>query len=120
VPLALEDDVRIPARDIASREGSVGQSATGEAYYNFGPVGPFLYYGLVGALFGWLERRAHRSPYICALLGTAMLLFFFNIRGDWISVPAQATLAAGVVLFAFATSRVIFGQGPGPVRRHVI
>ena len=96
-PLALGEDERLPERHI-DREGAVGLSATGESYFNFGPLGPFLYFGAVGALFGWLERRAPTTLRHCAVLGVAMPVFFFNIRGYFLSVPAH--LAMGVALIA--------------------
>jgi hypothetical protein len=88
-----EEDERIPGRLVPEREGAVGTSATGEAYANFGPFGPFVYFALVGALFGWLERQAVAGPYGCACLGIAMMLFYFNIRSEWLALPAQATVA---------------------------
>jgi hypothetical protein len=36
-----------------------------------------------------LERRGVRTPYGCAVLGMVMFLFYFNIRGDWLAIPAQ-------------------------------
>jgi O-antigen polysaccharide polymerase Wzy len=88
-PIPYEKDERVPIRLMDTREGAVGASATGEAYYNFGAVGPFIFYMCVGVLFGWLERRGGRSPWGCAVLGMVMFLFYFNIRGDWLAVPAQ-------------------------------
>ena len=78
--IPCEEDERVPLRLMDLREGAVGASATGEAYYNFGSVGPFIFFACVGALFGWLERRGGRTPYHCALLGIVMSLFYFNIR----------------------------------------
>jgi hypothetical protein len=59
--------VRLPSRLVPLYEGAAGTSALGEAYYNFGVVGPFIYFAWVGALFGWLSvgqwltvRRAAR------------------------------------------------------------
>ena len=92
----IERDERVPARDISVREGPVGASSTGEAYYNFGPLGPLLFFGCVGALFSALERRAAGSGYRTALLGVILFPFFWNIRGQWIPVPAQ--VAAGLLL----------------------
>jgi hypothetical protein len=87
--IPYELDERVPARQMDSREGAVGASATGEAYYNFGPAGPFIFYACVGMLFGWLERRGERTSYGCAVLGMVMFLFNFNIRGSWLAIPAQ-------------------------------
>jgi hypothetical protein len=93
-----EDDERIPTRNMVGREGQVGTSATGEAYYNFGTLGPFLYYFCVGLLFGALERKASESRYIAALFGIAMFLFYFNIRGSWLPVPIRFTIAAALLM----------------------
>jgi hypothetical protein len=104
--IPYEEDERLPERRI-EQEGAVGLSATGEAYYNFGPAGPFLYFAFVGALFGWLERRASRTPYHCAALGIAMGIFYVNIRSHWLSVPAQAAIALTVVAFCYLVSRAV-------------
>jgi hypothetical protein len=48
-------------------------------------------------LFGWIERRATRERYACAWLGIAMILFYFNIRGEWLSLPAQAGIALALL-----------------------
>jgi hypothetical protein len=96
--IPFNEDRRVPSRLLPIYEGAVGESSTGEAYYNFGAVGPWIYFGCVGALFGWLERRAVASPYSCALLGIVMNIFYFNIRGHWIAVPAQ--LAGGLAALA--------------------
>ena len=77
---------------MVEREGSVGGSATGEAFYNFGAAGRCYFLAWLGVLFGWLERRS-ASPYACAFLGIVMSLLYFNIRGDWLAVPSQ--LATG-------------------------
>jgi hypothetical protein len=92
--IPFNEDVRVPSRLLPLHEGAVGESSIGEAYYNFGAIGPLIYFGCVGALFGWLERRAAASLYYCALLGIAINIFYFNIRGHWIAVPAQ--VAGGV------------------------
>jgi hypothetical protein len=109
--IPFDDDVRLPSRLVPLYEGAVGTSALGEAYYNFGVVGPFIYFAWVGALFGWLERRAVGSPYYSALLGIMMSIFYFNIRGHWVAVPAQ--IAGG--LAALAASMIVgrfLGQAP--------
>jgi hypothetical protein len=100
---ALEDDTRVPSRNI-ERVGAIGLSSTGEAYYNFGPFGPFIFYAAVGFLFGWLERRSVETPYRAALLGVAMLLLFFNIRDSWLPVPGRAAVAVGVLAGCYALS----------------
>jgi hypothetical protein len=110
--IPYEQDKRVPARLMESREGAVGASSTGEAYYNFGPVGPFIYFACVGALFGWLERRAAATSYGCAFLGVTMFLFYFNIRGDWLPIPAQvaealALLGGCYILGRFAPTRAV-------------
>ena len=97
-PIPLEDDERLPQRLMDEREGSIGGSASGEAYYNFGPMGPFVVLAFVGALFGWLETLASRSVLGCASLGVVMSVFYFHIRGDWLAVPA--TIAEGLILVA--------------------
>jgi len=98
-----DDDVRVPGRLVSRYEGAVGTSATGEAYYNFGAIGPFIYFGAVGALFGWLERRRRLSPERAAILGAMMIVFYFNIRAEWINVPVRI---AGV-LAMIATGRLL-------------
>ncbi len=90
------DDPRLPSRNI-SLEGAVGLSATGEAYYNFSVAGPFIFYALVGALFAALERQAHRTPHRAVLLAIVMLVMLFNIRGEWLPVPARLGLGAGLL-----------------------
>lgn len=96
VPTYTEDR-RVPAREIGSREGSVGSSATGEAYYNFGPFGPFIFFGCLGALFGWLESRAGRGPYQAAILGVVMIVLYFEIRSEWLPVPGQIGFCLGML-----------------------
>lgn len=98
-PIPYEQDERVPVRLMDSREGPVGASATGEAYYNFGAAGPFIFYTCVGMLFGWLERSGARTSYGCAALGMVMFLFYFNIRGDWLAIPAQ--LGQSLMLLGF-------------------
>ena len=39
-PIPYDQDERVPSRLTDGREGAVGGSATGEAYYNFGVFGP--------------------------------------------------------------------------------
>jgi hypothetical protein len=102
----FSEDPRIPSRELVFREGAVGESATGEAYYNFGPIGPFLYYGLVGALFGWFERRADASPFHTAALGIVVSIFAFNIRSHWVSVPAALSIALTFVFLGKVLSRL--------------
>jgi hypothetical protein len=92
-----ETDPRIPQRNIQT-VGAIGLSATGEAYYNLGAFGPFLFYGCIGVLFGWLDRHAGASPYRAAMLGIAMLVLFFNIRGAWLPVPAR--IVVGLMILA--------------------
>jgi len=92
----LESDPRIPSRNIEFA-GAIGLSATGEAYYNFGVFGPFLFYGLVGMLLSWLERQAFATPYRAAMLGIAMLVLFFNIRSYWLAVPGRAGMALAIL-----------------------
>lgn len=107
--IPFEEDVRVPSR-MMSREGAVGDSSTGEAYYNFGPVGPFIYFACVGALFGWLERQAAATPYGCALLGIAMSSFYFNIRGSWLAVPAQMGWGLALVGCCYMVGRFTFAR----------
>jgi hypothetical protein len=104
--IPFDRDVRVPSRDIVTREGAVGAAATGEAYYNFGAAGPFLFFAAVGLVFGWLERRAPLSPYACAVLGVVMFVFYFNIRGEWLPVPAQLGVSLAVVGACYLTGRI--------------
>jgi oligosaccharide repeat unit polymerase len=101
----IETDPRSPDLLIVG-EGAVGLSATGEAYYNFGPVGPFIFFGLVGVLFGWLERRAATTPYHCGALGVVMCIFFFNIRSNWLPVPAQFALTVSPMVICYLLNRL--------------
>ena len=105
--IPAELDERIPLRMMDIREGAVGASATGEAYYNFGPVGPFLFFACVGVLFGWLERRAPATAYARVVLGTMMFLFYFNIRGDWLPVPAQIAQLLATVGLCYLMARLV-------------
>src|SRR5690606_7096895 len=107
--LPYEDDVRIPARDIAAREGSVGTSAVGEAYYNFGAIGPFRMLFVLGIVCAWLESRARQTPYGCASLGVAMSVFFLNIRGQWLPVPAQLAFGSTIVAACWLLDGVMNG-----------
>jgi hypothetical protein len=106
-PIPYEQDERVPQRMMGRREGSFGGSATGEAYYNFGPFGPFMFCACVGALFGWLEKRWVMTPAGCVALGIVMFVFYFHIRGDWLTIPA--TIAEGLALLAccFISGRLI-------------
>jgi hypothetical protein len=97
--IPYDEDVRIPGRLLPRREGAVGTSATGEAYANFGAIGPFIFFACVGVLFGCLERRAARSAYASACIGIVMILFYFNIRSEWLALPAQASVSLLVVAF---------------------
>jgi hypothetical protein len=96
--IALEDDARLPQTLMDEREGAVGGSVTGEAYYNFGPIGPFVVLTFVGVLFGWSETLAMRSVAGCVTLGIVMSPFLLHIRGGWLPVPA--TIAEGLILLA--------------------
>ena len=80
------------------RDGAIGGSATGEAFYNFGAIGPVLFFASVGILLGWLQQT-RASPYSAAVLGVVMLTLYFNIRSDWLAVPAQ--IGQGLLLVAF-------------------
>jgi hypothetical protein len=96
--IEVGDDERVPLRLMDTREGAVGGSSTGEAYYNFGSVGPFLFFTFVGLLFGILERWARwTTTYGCAIMGSMMFLFFVNIRSDWLAVPSQIVLALALI-----------------------
>jgi hypothetical protein len=95
--IAYEQDERIPIRLMDEREGAIGGSATGEAFYNFGAFGPVLYFGTMGILFGWLQRIP-ASPYSAAAMGVVILMLCFNIRSDWLAVPAQ--IGQGLLLVA--------------------
>ena len=104
-PVPFEEDERLPERHM-EREGAVGLAALGEAYYNFGAAGPFVYFMFVGLLFGWLESRASLNGYYCALLGIAMMLFYFNIRNHWLAVPGQAAIALTPLAIAAIARRL--------------
>jgi hypothetical protein len=104
IPIDLDE--RVPARLMAEREGSVGQAATGEAYYNFGVLGPFIFFAGVGAMFGWLERRAWVTPYRTAMLGVVLFPFYWNIRGQWVGVPAQLAVGVALVALCYLLSRL--------------
>ncbi len=108
------EDRRIPGAQISLREGGLGEASMGEAYYNFGPVGPFIYLGCVGALFGWFERRRIMTPYRFALLGAVMLLFYWDIRGGWIQLPAR--MAFAVVVLAVCHELRRLARRPTPVQ----
>jgi hypothetical protein len=95
--IAYQQDERIPIRLMDEREGAIGGSATGEAFYNFGALGPVLYFGSLGILFGWLQRTP-ASPYSAAVMGVILLVLCFNIRSDWLAVPAQ--IGQGLLLVA--------------------
>jgi hypothetical protein len=90
----------------------VGTAASGEAYYNFGPIGPFLFFGVVGLLFGWLERRSGAGPFRLAVLGIVMFAFYWNIRGEWIQLPAQ--IAASLLIVAACRAWSIPSEGSSP------
>ena len=111
-PIPWEQDERVPIRLMDTREGAVGASATGEAYYNFGAAGPFIFYACVGMLFGWLERKGGRTPYGCAVLGIVMFLFYFNIRGDWLAVPAQLGQSLALLAVCHLLGRLIPVRAP--------
>jgi hypothetical protein len=104
--IPYEDDTRLPER-LIELEGAIGLSATGEAYYNFGVPGPFLYFAFVGVIIGWLDRRASKSPYHAAALGIVAAVMYFNIRSHWLFVPAQVTLGLGAVAFCYLVGRVL-------------
>jgi hypothetical protein len=110
--IPYEQDERVPQRLMVQREGALGGSATGEAYYNFGIIGPFLYFAFVGALFGWLERYCTKTSAGCVALGIVMFVFYFNIRGNWLAVPA--TIAEGLALLAgcLMVGRVVASRWP--------
>ena len=113
--IPYDRDERVPGRHVW-REGAVGLSATGEAYYNFGAVGPFIYFAAVGALFGWLERRAVGS-FSCALLGVVISVFFFNIRGEWLPVPAQTAVGLALLAFCYVLSLFVRSRDASLTRR---
>jgi hypothetical protein len=108
-PIPYEMDQRIPIRMMVERESAVGGSATGEAYYNFGTIGPVIYFTGISLLFGLLTRLGP-SAYNSAMLGAAILPLYFNIRSDWLSVPA--TIGQGMVAIAlcYFLGRLVFGR----------
>jgi oligosaccharide repeat unit polymerase len=110
--LPIRLDTRVPGQFMVAREGSVGTAASGEAYYNFGPIGPVLFFALVGLLFGWLERRGGAGPFRLAVLGIVMFAFYWNIRAEWIQLPAQ--IAASLLLLAACRVWRIPSAGPPP------
>ena len=95
--VSLEDDPMAVASLTYHREGSVGTSAVGEAYYNFGILGPIIYFGILGRLFGWADRRAPDSPYRLAILCVLMTQFYWNIRGSFLSIPLQTTVGLLII-----------------------
>jgi hypothetical protein len=109
-PIPYAEDERVPLRLMDGREGAVGGSATGEAYYNFGVVGPFIYFAGLGLVLGWLERSAGRSAYGCAILGSILLPLCFNIRGDWLALPAQIGQALALVVFCYIVDRLVWSR----------
>jgi hypothetical protein len=119
-PIEFVNDARIPLRLMDEREGAIGGSATGEAYYNFGPIGPALYYAAIGLVFAWLHRRAH-TPYGNAILGVAMLVFYFNIRSDSLAVPSQLAQALLIVFGCHLAGQLLAARGrPGAGARPVV
>ena len=104
--IPYENDQRTPGRLLPYIEGAVGTAATGEAYYNFGVAGPFVFFTAVGLWLGWVERRARTSRYSCALLGISLILLCFNIRGEWLQVPAQAAVGMSLLAFCLVFSRL--------------
>jgi oligosaccharide repeat unit polymerase len=105
--IPYEDDERVPLRLMVERESAVGGSAVGEAYYNFGSFGPVIYFLAIGVLFG-LMQRFHASPYGSAMLGMLIMPLYFNIRSDWLSVPAQIGQGLALVAFCYVLARIVF------------
>jgi hypothetical protein len=108
--IPYEADERIPLRLMVERDGALGGSATGEAYYNFGPIGPVIYFTGIGLLFGLLPRL-NASAYGSAMLGVAIVPLYFNIRNDWLSVPAMIGEGMAAIALCYFLGRVVFGRG---------
>jgi hypothetical protein len=108
--IPYEVDERIPLRMMVERESAVGGSATGEAYYNFGPIGPVLYFAGISLLVGLLTRL-NRSAYGSAMLGAAILPLYFNIRSDWLSVPATISQGMAAIALCYLLGRLVFDRG---------
>jgi len=108
-PIPYEQDERVPLRLMVEREAALGGSATGEAYYNFGPFGPVIYFAGLGVLFGLLQRF-DGSAYGSAMLGASILPLYFNIRSDWLSMPAQIGQGLVVIAICYFVGRIVFTQ----------
>jgi hypothetical protein len=105
--IPLERDKRLPGMFMDGRVGPWGASAVGEAYYNFGIAGPFLFLACVGTVFGWLERLAAVTPSGLAFKGLMMFLFYTNIRAAWFAIPAQIGMSVALLCICYAANRVI-------------
>lgn len=97
----LDLDQRVPGQFMHSREGAVGTSTVGEAYYNFGIFGPVIYFSAIGMLLGWLNRRAFFSQYRLAILGSVTMVVFWSIRDQFLAVPAQILASLLVIGFCY-------------------
>jgi hypothetical protein len=103
--IAPEQDPRIPGARMVEREGAVGTSTVGEAYYNFGVPGPVIYFTAIGLLLGWLDRRAAGSHFGLASMGWIIMVIYWSIRGQFLAVPAQITAGLLLILMCKLLSR---------------
>jgi oligosaccharide repeat unit polymerase len=91
VPASL--DRRVPSEMMYRREGAVGTSTVGEAYYNFGIFGPLIYFTAIGMLLQWLVDRVRISNYGLAALGCVVLPIYWSIRSQFLMVPLHIFVA---------------------------
>lgn len=86
------DDVRSLETQMLTRAPGLGGSSIGESYYNFGLLGPLLYFFPLGLLIGILDIRA-ASPKTTAVLSIALFLGIVNGRGYFTGIPAYVLYA---------------------------
>lgn len=86
------DDVRSLEAQMITKAQGLGGSSIGESYYNFGLLGPLLYFLPLGLLIGILDMRA-ASPKTVAVLSIALFLGIVNGRGYFTGIPAYVLYA---------------------------
>ncbi len=96
--IPAEDDERIMNVLVYNRNvGAIGFSPIAEAFRNFGNGGVVVILFITGLVVGRLDQLPH-DPTWTAVVGVATVPLLNQVRNSFISLPASAGLAVGLVL----------------------
>ena len=86
----------------------LGFSSIAEAYWNFGVLGPVIYFFFVGFFLIRMEAFALKSPYLLALYANALGAIFWTARADFYSVGRPLIWGSACVLLVIFTARTLY------------